>query len=166
MRRFIIIALILSLGTAGLYAADPVEGFWISVDDKTGKATAGWEIYLEGSVLYGRILSVAGFPQDVKAFACRESYRGFPRSGKVNEMPVVGTPWIFGLSQDGNGRWKDGNIVDPNDGNIYRCRITFRAADGRRYRTDTLEMRGEIGLGIGRSQFWQRSTRAEAGSLR
>jgi uncharacterized protein (DUF2147 family) len=143
-----------------------VEGFWISVDDKTGKSTAGWEIYQEGGKLYGKVLSIAGFPQDSLAEACRESYRGFPLRGKVNEMSVIGTPWIFGLSLDRNGNWSGGHVIDPQEGNMYRCRITFRPADGNRYKADTLEMRGEIGLGIGRSQFWRKSTRQEAESLR
>jgi uncharacterized protein (DUF2147 family) len=155
----------LLLAAAGLFA-DPVEGFWISVDEKTGKSTAGWEIYQNGGKLYGKVLSIAGFPQDSLAVECKESYRGFPLRGKVNEMSVIGTPWIFGLSADRDGRWSGGNVIDPQDGNMYRCRITYRPADGNRYKTDTLEMRGEIGLGIGRSQFWRKSTRQEAESLR
>jgi uncharacterized protein (DUF2147 family) len=155
--------LLLSAGVC--FAADPVEGFWISVDEKTGKATAGWEIYQTGGKLYGKILSIVGFAQDVTAAACKESYRGFPVAGKVNAMPVLGTPWIFGLSPDREGLWSGGNVINPEDGSMYRCKITFRRADGNRYKTDTLEMRGEIGLGIGRSQFWRKSTRAEAASL-
>jgi uncharacterized protein (DUF2147 family) len=165
MKKFILLCIVLSL-TAGLCLADPVEGFWISVDDKTSKATAGWEIYQQGGKLYGKILSIADFPQDERARACKESYQGFPIAGKVNEMRVVGTPWIFALSMDRAGQWSGGNVVDPNDGKMYKCKITFRQADSRRYPQDTLEMRGEIGLGIGRSQFWRRSTRQEASGLR
>ena len=30
---------------AGLcFASDPVEGFWISYDEKTNEATAGWKV--------------------------------------------------------------------------------------------------------------------------
>jgi uncharacterized protein (DUF2147 family) len=152
-------------GTAALFA-DPVEGFWISVDDKTGNPTAGWEIYQEGGKLYGDVRSIIGFPQDSLAVLCKESYRGFPRPGKVNEMPVIGTPWIFGLSPDRAGQWSGGSVIDPQSGNMYRCRIIYHQADGNRYKTDTLEMRGEIGLGIGRSQFWRKSTRQEVESLR
>jgi uncharacterized protein (DUF2147 family) len=163
MKKFMVLCLTLA---AGLCFADPVEGFWISRDEKTGKATAGWEIYLQGGKLYGRILSIAGFPQDERAMACKESYQGFPVAGKVNEMRVVGTPWIFALTMDRTGQWSGGSIIDPNDGKMYKCKITFRQADGRRYQEDTLEMRGEIGLGIGRSQFWRKSTGAEAGALK
>jgi uncharacterized protein (DUF2147 family) len=89
----------------------------------------------------------------VKATACKESYSGFPVTGKVNQMTVAGTPWIFGLSMDKPGQWKNGNVIDPSDGKMYKCKITFHPRDGNKYKTDTLEMRGEIRLGIGRSQF-------------
>jgi uncharacterized protein (DUF2147 family) len=166
MKKFLMMCGVLVVVAAASLAADPVEGYWISVDDKTGKLNAGWEIYLQGGKLFGRILSIADFPQTEKASACKASYPGFPAAGKVNEMTVVGTTWIFGLSMDRAGQWSGGSIIDPNDGKIYKCRITFRTADGKKYKVDTLEMRGEIGLGIGRSQFWQKSTQREASSLR
>ena len=170
MKKFLFFTKVFLLGMVFLpgfcYGADPAEGFWISVDDKSGKATAGWEVYINGDLLFGRILSVAGHPQDVKAVKCKDSYRGFPLSGKVSDMTVTGTPWIFNLSPDKPGVWSGGQIIDPNDGGMYKCRITFRPRDGKKYMTDTLEMRGEIGLGIGRSQFWQKCSREEAAALR
>ncbi|MDR2552040.1 MAG: DUF2147 domain-containing protein [Treponema sp.] len=163
MKKLFAMALLAALG--GLCFADPAEGFWISVDEKTGKDTAGWEIYVQNGKLYGRILSLAGMPQNEKASACKESYKGFPVPGKVSEMTVVGTTWIFGLVSDGQGgRWKDGNIIDPGDGKMYGCRITFHAAGGR-FKGDTLEMRGTIGP-LGRSQFWRKAAKAEAAGLR
>jgi uncharacterized protein (DUF2147 family) len=157
---------LLAVFAAGLcFAADAVEGFWISVDDKTGKPTAGWEIYQAEGTLYGRILSLAGFSQDVKADKCKDSYKGFPVVGTVREMTVVGTPWIFGLTVDRPGFWKDGSIIDPDNGTMYGCEITFHGVDGKKYPADTLEMRGKVGP-FGRSQFWQRATREEASALR
>ena len=167
MKKIIPLFFVFLFISASAFAADPVEGYWVSWDEKTGKATAGWEIYLVGDKLFGRILSVAGFPQDVKASNCKESYKGFNVPGKVNEMTVVGTPWIFDLTNDKQGVWSGGSIIDPDGGSMYKCKITFHlAGSGRRYTVDTLEMRGEIGLGIGRSQYWQRGTRQEASSLR
>jgi uncharacterized protein (DUF2147 family) len=156
---------LLILGSAFAFA-DPVEGYWLSVDDKTEKVTAGWHIYQENGKLYGKILSTADHPPGVKAEPCKESYRGFPVPGKVNEMLVTGTPWIFSLSMDKAGQWSGGNIIDPNDGNMYKCKIIYRSRDGKKYKVDTLEMRGEIGLGIGKSQYWQKSNLEEASSLR
>jgi len=147
-------------------AADPAEGYWVSVDEKSGKPTAGWQIYQEGGKLYGKILSIAGFPQDAAAEKCQDSYPGFPAAGSVKAMKVIGPPWIFGLSPTRAGQWSGGSIIDPNDGKMYHCKITYRPADGKKFRTDTLEMRGEIGLGIGRSQYWRRTSPEEAASLR
>ena len=166
MKKGIVLTVVFVLSAGVFLAADPVEGYWVSVDEKTGKTTAGWEIYQSGGKLYGKILGVVGYPPDVKADKCKESYAGFPVPGKVNQLPVRGTPWIFGLTMDRQGQWSGGNVVDPETGNMYKCRITFRPADGRRYPVDTLEMRGEIGLGIGRSQFWRKSTQAEVAGLR
>ena len=166
MKKAIIFTALVILTGEICFAADPVEGYWISVDDKTGKITAGWRIYEREGKLYGTILSVAGYPQDVKAEKCKDSYPGFPLPGKVSLMPVMGTPWIFGLGMDKPGQWSGGNIIDPENGSMYKCKINYRNADGKRFKENMLEMRGEIGLGIGRSQFWRKSTPEEAGSLR
>jgi uncharacterized protein (DUF2147 family) len=161
-----IIAVFFALTTAiYCFADDPVEGFWISIDDNTGKVTAGWQVYQEGGKLYGKILSLASEPRGTIAAMCKESYKGFPVLGKVNTMPVAGTPWIFGLTKGKNGEWSGGNIIDPESGKMYNCKIIFRPADGKKFQSDTLEMRGEIGLGIGRSQFWQKTDSATANNL-
>ena len=166
MKKFVFLIAVLFFVSGMCFGADVVEGFWISVDEKTEKATAGWEIYTIGNKLFGKILSVAGHPQDVKATNCNDSYKDFPAAGKVNQMTVVGTPWIFSLSMDKPGAWSGGNIIDPDNGKMYKCKITYRPRDGKKYMTDVLEMRGEIGLGIGRSQYWRRSTREDASGIR
>jgi len=160
------VLLFMLLAVAGFcFAADPAEGYWLSIDEKTGKTTAGWHIYQEGGALFGKILSMAEHAKTVLAEPCRDSYAGFPVAGKVSQMTVVGTPWIFGLTLDKTGEWSGGSVINPEDGKMYKCKIIFRAADGRKYKTDTLEMRGEIGLGLGRSQFWQKTDRQTAESL-
>jgi len=161
-----IVFMIILCCTGGIcFAADSVEGYWLSVDEKTGKVTAGWQIYQEGGKLFGKILSLADEPPDTIADQCKESYSGFPVPGKVNQMKVIGSPWIFGLKMDKPGLWSGGNIIDPADGKMYKCKITFHAAGGK-FKADTLEMRGEIGMGIGRSQYWQKSDATAASSLR
>ena len=66
------------------------------------------------------------------------------------------------MKQDGEGKWTGGSIVNPQGGKCYTCKITFHAADGKKYKQDTLEMRGEIGMGIGRSQYWIATDEATA----
>jgi uncharacterized protein (DUF2147 family) len=166
MKKIIVLFIIFTGVTAFCFSdGDPVEGFWISVDEKTNRVTAGWQVYRQDGRLYGKILSIATQPRGITASPCRESYPGFPVPGRVNQMEVAGTPWIYGLSMHRTGEWRGGKIINPEDGNIYNCRITFRPADGRRYTEDTLEMRGEIGLGIGRSQFWRRTDEQTASGL-
>ena len=166
MKKTLMVILVCTAVATFPLAADPVEGYWLSVDEKTSRVTAGWIIYQEGGKLYGKPLSMADYPSTTLAVRCRDSYEGFPLPGRVNQMPAIGTPWIFGLTSTRTGEWSGGHVINPEDGRMYRCRITFRAADGRRYRTDVLEMRGEIGLGIGRSQFWQKTDFETASSLR
>ncbi|HCC37948.1 MAG TPA: DUF2147 domain-containing protein [Treponema sp.] len=147
------------------FASDPLEGYWLSIDDHSGQVTGGWEIYREGDQLYGKLLSSAEQPNDALAVKCRESYKNFPIAGKVNQMQVIGTPWIFGLSSETPGQWTGGNIIDPTNGTMYKCKLIFHAAGTGEFADDTLEMRGEIGFGIGRSQFWQKTVKETAESL-
>ena len=83
----------------------------------------------------------------------------------IGTLPSVGTAWIWDLTKKSEGNWHKGYIIDPNDGKQYGCEITFHKADGKKYKTDTLEMRGKIGP-FGRSQFWKGVSEAEASSLR
>jgi len=160
-RKSILFVFVAMMVATVAFAADPVEGLWKSVDDETGEATAFWRIYDKGGVLYGEILKIVGKDDSTIATAAKPSYKNFPVKGEVNKMRVVGTPWIYGLKKNKPGEWSGGNIVDPKKGDFYQCKITFRKADGKKFLKDSLEMRGEIGLGIGKSQIWQKATEAE-----
>ena len=65
------------------FGADPVEGYWLSIDDKSGKATGGWEIYVQGDKLFGKVLSIADMPQDKKAVKCKRVIKIFQCPGKL-----------------------------------------------------------------------------------
>jgi len=164
MKKIIALMIGISVTAVCFAQSDPVEGYWISVDDKTNKITAGWLIYQENGKLCGKILSLADKPKGTIASKAKDTYKDFPVSGKINQMEVAGTPWIFGLTKKDTGDWRGGKIIDPADGNIYNCRITFYKADGKKYANDTLEMRAEIGF-IGVSQFWRKSDAATAENL-
>ena len=149
-----------------IFAADPTEGFWISVDEKTNQDTAGWQIWQDGGKLFGKILSIADLPQDEKATGGKgKSYDNFMKGADVGTLTTVGTTWIWDLTQQAEGKWANGYIIDPGDGKRYKCRITFHKADGKKFKTDTLEMRGEVGP-FGRSQFWKKASQADASALR
>ena len=166
MKRLMTIFAALIFAGSLCFAADPAEGFWISVDEKTNQDTAGWQIWQDGGKLSGKILSVADKPQDEKATGGKgKSYDNFMKGADIATLTTVGTTWIWDLTQQGEGKWANGYIIDPGDGKRYKCRITFHKADGKKYKTDTLEMRGEVGP-FGRSQYWKKGTEAEASGLR
>jgi len=104
MKKIILTFFVVSAVCGICFAADPAEGFWLSIDEQSGIVTAGWEVYQEEGKLYGRILSMRAAPR--LADRCRDSYPGFPITGKVNEMPVIGTPWIYGLTMNKIGEWR------------------------------------------------------------
>jgi uncharacterized protein (DUF2147 family) len=166
MKRALFLFCFIISAVSFCFAVDPVEGYWFSVDDKTGKVVSGWELYVDGSgVLHGRILSAVGVAASTLATRCKETYANFPVSGKVNLMPVLGTTWFFGFRMERAGRWVGGSIINPEDGNMYKAELTHRPIDGKRYKVETLEVRGFL-LFFSGAQYWQRCAREEALSLR
>jgi uncharacterized protein (DUF2147 family) len=164
MKKIITAAIVMLIYTGAVFAADPAEGFWLSVDDKTGEIKSGWEIYESNGYLYGKMLSAVGFSSDTKAARCRESYANFPIAGKVNQLPLLGPPWIFGLRMESSGRWTNGNVINPEDGNMYKCSLIHHPADGKKFLQETLEIRGQL-LFFSGSQYWRRATREQASAL-
>ncbi len=166
MKKFLAILAGLILFGTMCFALDPAEGYWLSIDEKTNEETAGWKIWVENGKLYGKILSLAGKPLDEMTTGGKgKSYDNFMNGVDVGTLRTVGTTWIWDLQKQGEGKWANGYIIDPNDGRRYKCRVTFHKADGKKFKGDTLEMRGEIGP-FGRSQYWKLSTEEGASSLR
>lgn len=133
-------------------AASPV-GLWKTIDDHTGKARALIRIYEQAGKLYGKIVKgLDPEPAGAKAepdvcSACTDERKNAPMKGLVI---------IRNLTRDGDA-WDGGDILDPDSGTIYGCRIKL-GPDGH-----TLEVRGFLGFSfLGRSQVWQR---ADAGAL-
>lgn len=161
MKKLVALAAVLLVGLTALFAEDPATGLWKSIDDKTGKTTAIWKIYEENDMLFGTIAAVIDNPQDVVADKCKKSYKNFPVKGNVNEMTTVGTPWIFNMKKEAEGKWEDGNIIDPSNGKMYGCVIKYlNEGDknkGFTAKEPTLAMAGTFGP-IKVFQYWVRAT--------
>jgi hypothetical protein len=161
-----IFCFVLLFATTFCFAVDPVEGYWFSIDDKTSQVVSGWEMYVDSKgVLHGRMLSAVGVTANMLAVKCKETYANFPVSGKVNLMPVLGTTWFFDFRMEKAGRWVGGSIINAEDGSMYRAELTYHPIDGKRYKVETLEVRGFL-LFFSGAQYWRRCTREEAMSLR
>lgn len=144
--------IILPLLTAAVLAAaaevalaqgSPV-GLWKTFDDDSGAAKSLVRIRENQGTLEGRIekLLDPGDPPDAKCDQCTDERRN---------LPVLGLLIIRHARKGDGGRWEGGDILDPEDGKVYRLRLT-PTPDGRR-----LEVRGYVGTPLlGRTQTWQR----------
>jgi uncharacterized protein (DUF2147 family) len=131
----------LAIGTAGAQTAP--TGLWRTIDDATGKPKSLVRIVEQDGVLSGRIERL--FDPDPKwdgrCDRCRDERK---------DQPVLGMTILTNMRKDRDG-YSDGEILDPENGHVYRCRL--RVAEGG----TRLEVRGFVGLSLfGRTQVWLR----------
>jgi uncharacterized protein (DUF2147 family) len=72
-------------------------------------------------------------------------------SGEFKDKDVVGLRFIWKMKKMAENEYKGGEILDPNDGSTYSCKMKL-AQDGK-----NLDVRGFLGISLfGRSQVWTR----------
>lgn len=117
----------------------PIEGYYQTIDDKTGRPKAKLKLVMNHGALEGQIVEVNWQPGDHK--------RCVHCQGKLQNQPIVGMKILWGLHQTGAFEWRGGYILDPHNGRIYRAQIK---QDGRK-----LSVRAYLGAALfGRSQQW------------
>jgi uncharacterized protein (DUF2147 family) len=133
------------------FAADPNSpiGLWKTFDDKTGAARAIVRIYEENGKLFGKIVS--SFTPGAENRVCEVC------NDERKKQPILGLLIIRNMKADG-GEYSGGDILDPESGSVYRCKM--HVEDGTR-----LLVRGYIGFSLlGRTQTWRRQPDNGAGS--
>jgi uncharacterized protein (DUF2147 family) len=132
------------LWLCGAHAAEPPEvGLWQTVSDVDGKPEGYIRIRLVGDELQGVI--ERGMPTDDPNDVCKKC----PGDRKGQRM--IGLTIITGMHRK-DDEWSGGEILDPNTGHLYRCRI--RAIESGR----KLLVRGYLGISLfGRTQTWLRA---------
>ena len=69
---------------------------------------------------------------------------------KLRTRPRLGLPVLSGFEKDGDDKYTNGKIYDPNNGKTYSCKITHKGK--------TLDIRGYIGISLfGRTTTWERA---------
>ena len=130
--------LLITFSFLSLSAQSPV-GKWDTYDDETGKKKSVIEIYKIGEKLYGKIIKIHDQTKaDAKCTSC---------TGNKKDKAIIGMIIMEDLEKD-DGEWDDGEILDPNNGKVYDCKIWLES-------DDVLKVRGYVGL-FYRTQTWKR----------
>ena len=130
-----VLCIYISIAPQSACGQSPI-GFWQTIDDNTKEPRSIVEIYEENGSVNGRIVRLIN-PEEPNPVCeeCTDHRKG---------QPIEGLIILEGLSQDGN-EWAGGQILDPENGKTYRCRIWVE--DGN------LRVRGYLGI-FRRTQTW------------
>jgi uncharacterized protein (DUF2147 family) len=134
-----LLSLLFGCFTLAVQAQD-IVGTWRTVDDEDGKDRSVVEIYRQGDAYYGKVTKIyyrAGEPQDPVCDLC---------PGDRKNQKVIGMVILKDLKKKGT-EFKGGNILDPNNGKVYDCKLWIE--DG------VLKVRGYVAF-LYRTQSWYR----------
>jgi uncharacterized protein (DUF2147 family) len=138
-----IIAVLLMSMQLSLAANNSPAGLWQSIDDKTNKPRSLIRIS-EHNGEYRAVIEKGLLPTDTGDAICDKC------KDERKNQPIIGMTIVKGMRQNGD-KYDGGNILDPEEGKVYKCKMTLNEAG------DQLEVRGYIGISLlGRSQIWTR----------
>jgi uncharacterized protein (DUF2147 family) len=140
MKKLFAALLLGAVGTA--WAQATPAGLWKTIDDETKVEKSLVRISDNAGVYTGKIEKILSDKPDAKCLEC---------SDERKDQPVQGMTIIRNVkaSADDKGSWDSGDILDPNNGKVYKVRI--KPIDGGK----TLQVRGYLGP-FYRTQTWQR----------
>ncbi len=127
---------------------DKIVGLW-----NTSKNECKIEIFKNGTKYYGRIvwLKEPLYPADDgggmagKAVVDREN-----PNPNLRSRTLIGLQLIEGFTYIGKNVWEKGTIYNPDNGKVYKCKMTLSAPN-------RLDVRGFIGIPLlGATSIWTR----------
>ncbi len=146
MNRIISGLLMLSAGSllsTTVFAASLNGTQWQTIDEKTGEKKAIVQLTESSGQVTGKIIKVLN-SKEAKA-VCEKC------TGNLKNKPIEGLQILTGMKADGNNKWSNGKLVDPESGKIYSGKLTL-SDNGQ-----SLNLRGYVGTPVfGRTQTWQR----------
>jgi len=146
MKKLLLLILSFIFVAMALHADElsPV-GRWKTIDDETSQAKSIVNIWIENGEMKGKVVELFRKPDEEQNPVCAKG------SGDLTGKLIKGTTIMWGLTEDKNGWWDGGKILDPKKGKIYNCKIRT-IEDGSK-----LQVRGYIKaiIRIGRSQIWE-----------
>jgi uncharacterized protein (DUF2147 family) len=139
-----VLTILLGLASSMALAQMSPVGLWRTIDDETKTEKSLVRITDAGGVLSGKIEKIA---DPAKAGNLCDKC-----SDERKDKPIQGMTILRGVKpSDDAGIWEGGDILDPNNGKLYKVRI--KPIDGGKQ----LEVRGFMGISLlGRTQTWIR----------
>ncbi|MEO9869597.1 DUF2147 domain-containing protein [Ekhidna sp.] len=129
----------LVLVSSGLFS-QTIVGQWKTIDDETGKPRSIVKIYEQKGQFFGKIVKLFREPdedQDPICEECEDERKG---------QKIIGMEIISEMKYNkGNDEYHKGEIMDPENGNIYDCKLWIEDGD--------LKVRGYL-LFFYRTQTW------------
>ena len=138
------IALALAAAAGSVLAQSTPVGLWKTIDDdgKTEKSLV--RIVEAGGAVSGTVEKI--FDAAKAAEVCQKC------TDERKDKPVAGMTIIRGAKKGDDGVWTGGEILDPNNGKVYK--LNLKPVDGGK----KLEVRGYVGMPLlGRTQTWIRA---------
>ena len=137
-------SLLLCAATGTALAQATPAGLWKTIDDETKAEKSLVRITDGGGVLTGKVEKILTDKADAKCVECTDERK---------DQPVQGMTILRDIKPDAaeKGTWVGGDILDPNNGKIYK--VLLKLVDGGK----KLDVRGYIGMPmLGRTQTWHR----------
>ena len=143
MKKTVFAALLGLASSVAMAQMSPV-GLWRTIDDETKTEKSLVRITEAGGVMTGKVEKIA---DPAKANANCDKC-----TDERKDKPVLGMTILRGVKPSSEaGTWEGGDILDPNNGKIYKVRM--KPVDGGKQ----MEVRGFIGVSLlGRTQTWVR----------
>jgi uncharacterized protein (DUF2147 family) len=118
-------------------------GLWQTISDTDGKATSEVRITETPGGLVGVVEKALTQNSEPNCDKCTDERKGKSKLG----MEIIRAA----KKTEGKDVWEGGNILDPNNGTVYKLKMT-PTENGKK-----LEVRGFVGFALlGRTQTWIR----------
>lgn len=139
MRILLLLLLFASLSAQ----AQEVIGRWKTIDDETGEPRSIVDVFEKNGKVYGKVVKLLlprGDDPDPSCVECDDD------DDRYNKK-VIGMEIMRDMVEN-DGAYDSGNILDPKNGRVYRCKIWVEGKD--------LKVRGYWGP-FYRTQTWLRA---------
>ena len=119
-----------------------ILGEWKTIDDISGNPKSILEVYEKGGLIYGKVQKILEKgKENAKCIKCKD---------ELKDKPVLGMLIINRLKNKSKNEYSGGEILDPENGRKYRCKIWLDPKN-----PNELKVRGYLAF-FYRTQTWLR----------